>query len=748
MGSANLGAQPAQPGTHSGRVVHPGQTGRGSRLYALAVLAAGAISLAWQPIVALDHDIFYHLSHGRHILAGHGIPHTAYFSFLTPQRTWVDYYWLFQVLVAGLHGLGGFLALIALRVALFTLCMLAVYATVFRRRDGEAPVMPAWGGALVALTAVALVGRFHLIRPHTTSYTLIAIFLCVIEARPRWLVALPVLALAWVNLHGIEFPVMVAITLSYLGAYFLRRLLGASPEPPFDRQPQPALIALSLATLAVIATPAGSRLFRVPFIDTHFASSYIAELAPVRWGELLHLDLAPLSLDAATASALLVILAGLAVLAALAGLRRRAPSERTANLAPWGLAAAGFLLLARSDRFRPEMLLLALPMLRDAWPAGSGPRPHPRFVKLLCAVAAALPLLYMAQNVRRFKHDPWPFSNRGLPAGSAAFLRQETPGGRLLNHPNQGGYWQWALGSQYRILSDMEVPFLFSDADHYRATAAFQDPEMLRALLRENVPDMIASPVEHAAFPALLATVAPRFRPVFFDDRVVLFADRDRHPRLVARWGLAVDDPLALRARDLEAMPAALRAQLAAQLERMLDIAPVMDIPRRALALIRLFEGRLEAAREQAEQAVLAAPWAWQPWSILSTIELRSSHPARAAEAGEQALARLGGAPAAAIERALADAYQALGRPRDAYRALERAVGRFNRAASCRDLAHLGSLALAAGALDEARLLLDMARQECPPEAATLRQQLDRALARLSPLPVSAEPPAPAAPHG
>lgn len=715
--------------------------------YAWSVIGTGLVSLLAQPIVALDHDIFYHLSHGRSILGGHGIPDSSYFSFIAPARAWVDYYWLFQVLVSTLHGVAGFVGLIVLRSVLFTVCMAAIAGIIFSVRVPKAErggasrdpvaVSAAWGGAVVALFAVALVGRFHLVRPHTMSYTLIAVALYIIVARPRWLLGLPLLAALWVNLHGIEFPVLIAITVSYLGAYFLRRLTGGPLPVPFDHGGQRALLALALASLAILATPHGLRLLRVPFIDTHFASTYIAELATVQWRDVLRYDLAPLALDAAAASNLLI---ALMVVAAIAGLWRR-----PFPWAPYGLVIAGAVLLARSDRFRPELVLLALPLLRETLPAqGVWPRPGlglagGRLARLAVLALALLPLLYMGQNIRRFAHQPWPFSPQGLPSGGAAFLLHAAdqadprPPARLFNHPNQGGYWQWALGGRYQIFSDMEVPFLFRDEDQYLATGAFQDPEMLRGLLEQYQPDFLAAPLEHAAFAGIVEAVAPRFEPVFFDDRVVLFADGVRWPALVARWRLDTASPLAITGEGLEAMTSASRRQLGLQLTRMLELAPGMDIPRRALALVQRYEGQTDAARATAEAAVAVAPWAWQPLSILGSIQLQMGAAEEAVRTLESALERPGGQAAADIHRALSQAYRSVGRASDAYRALEQAVGRFNRAAPAGDLAQLGAFAAAAGEVAEARLLFAMARRKTPANALGLRQHLDAALAGLQP---------------
>jgi hypothetical protein len=63
-----------------------------------------AVALARWPIVAVDTDLWYHLSAGRFIAQNHALPNDAFFSFLRPSPHWLDYYWLAQLLFYGIHG--------------------------------------------------------------------------------------------------------------------------------------------------------------------------------------------------------------------------------------------------------------------------------------------------------------------------------------------------------------------------------------------------------------------------------------------------------------------------------------------------------------------------------------------------------------------------------------------------------------------------------------------------------------------
>src|SRR3989338_4257043 len=72
--------------------------------YILFLYAAIAYYFLPWPIVASDTDLWYHLNGGRYIMEHHALPtDSSYISFVTPPRPWVDFYWLFQILVYLLH---------------------------------------------------------------------------------------------------------------------------------------------------------------------------------------------------------------------------------------------------------------------------------------------------------------------------------------------------------------------------------------------------------------------------------------------------------------------------------------------------------------------------------------------------------------------------------------------------------------------------------------------------------------------
>src|SRR5262245_27650422 len=101
-------------------------------LWALAVY--GFVRL---PIFAGDTDVWYHLNGGRYIWTQQAIPRDSFFSFVSPPKPWVNYYWLFQVIVFKLYALWDYYGLIILRASLYALALALIGWLLFRKQEKD-----------------------------------------------------------------------------------------------------------------------------------------------------------------------------------------------------------------------------------------------------------------------------------------------------------------------------------------------------------------------------------------------------------------------------------------------------------------------------------------------------------------------------------------------------------------------------------------------------------------------------------
>ena len=96
--------------------------------------------ITW-PIVGYDTDLWYHLSGGRYFWENSTIARDAFFSYITPSKSWYDYYWLFQVIVYKIFQWTGYYGLVALRCFLYFLTTVFICLFFIRRYDNRTALL-------------------------------------------------------------------------------------------------------------------------------------------------------------------------------------------------------------------------------------------------------------------------------------------------------------------------------------------------------------------------------------------------------------------------------------------------------------------------------------------------------------------------------------------------------------------------------------------------------------------------------
>ncbi len=522
--------------------------------------------------------MWYHLNGGRYFFETGSVARTSFFSFIAPQRLWVNYYWLFQVLVYQLFSWFGYMGLIFFRTLLSCATLLMLFFYLYKDQKDRDVLL--YYTLLFVFYVLLFLPRSLPVRPHLFSYLLIVIFLYVLEfsvsdtnlystGRPslrpgttgrqrgapptrgypgvprgtsrrvtstpasgypegirlktnwyrgRWL--LPPLAALWSNLHGVEYPVMLLV----LGAYFVEFVWEQIKETDTPRDKTyvyPGILVFSAA--AVLCTPHGIRLLAVPFKSIAQVSPFIYELKPLSIYDFISFF------------GILFLLAGFVAIAALKKKRMR-----VSHLI---LFLGGLALLPEAKRFVNEYALLVLPLLRAYIPIIPA-APRAKALKLVAIVLSvvfmAMPFFFMHSF---FSHPPrYPVSARELPEGVSLFLKRVNATGSILNYPNTGGYLEWELYPGCKIFMDMQVPFLFTAEDFETARGAYTDQRVLREVITRYRPVFITTPIEMAGFRALIAD-HPQYRLIFFDDAEVLYVDGSQEPALAEQYEIKSHRP-------------------------------------------------------------------------------------------------------------------------------------------------------------------------------------------------------------
>lgn len=171
---------------------------------------------------------------------------------IDPEPHWINIHWLFQVIVSGLHAVGGF-ELLSILKSLLAATTMFVFAASLRKR-----VPVAWLLLVGLLMLAVMVTRIR-VRPEIFTFLFMMVTLHVVEkvrlgapaAKLFWLVPLMVL---WVNMHGLFILGLGIIWAAVLAAYLDKFL--KSKKPLVSNLPtQQAVVASLAVTAACLLNP-------------------------------------------------------------------------------------------------------------------------------------------------------------------------------------------------------------------------------------------------------------------------------------------------------------------------------------------------------------------------------------------------------------------------------------------------------------------------------------------------------------
>jgi hypothetical protein len=544
-------------------------------LYTFLILAVAMYYLFQNPIMAGDTDLWYHLNGGRYIVDHKSIPQTSFFSFISPPREWVNYYWLFQILVYEVYSFFNYYGLVIFRAFIFLIITLIILHFLFKNQENNRSKL--YFTIIFSLIMLLLLPRYQLVRPHMFTYLLIVLFIYIVEFYPKKIVFLPILAIIWSNIHGIEYPVMLLICLSYIIEFFYNHIKN---KTRFQKGELPFIISIVVSLGAVYVTPHGTKLMWVPFLPTGFASHYIQELKHISAYDLLSFHIVKMSLSFDTIFNLLFVATCFSFVTAIL--------KKNIRISHFLLFAGGVILLTRGNRFTYEFVLLTLPIIKNNPLFLSPAEIHDRAKKivnmLLVAIILIIPLVCLKNF---FPNTPkYPFSQKNLPHGNAMFLKYIDVQGSVLNHPNYGGYLQWVLYPKYKIFMDMEVPFLFTNEDFYIAKNVYSNEVFLRKIITEYDPSFILVSLGNLYFKEAIKPHSD-YKIVFFDDSEVLYANKKHYPDIVKTYELKVIDPFTFKNKTIDTLKKEENiAPVMKELMKMVEIYPDSGIANQYIAVI------------------------------------------------------------------------------------------------------------------------------------------------------------------
>jgi tetratricopeptide (TPR) repeat protein len=657
--------------------------------WCFALLTALVTPLCFLGLPDTDSDVFYHLAGGRWMHEHHRLLDHETFSFTIAGRPWTNYYWAFERLLYGAYRLAGLGGVFALRGLLILATVNLFLLLVHRRTRGALLETVAFG--LLVLPVYLL--RALNVRPHLFSYLFLVIALLLADAFTRRRrgagAALVLLCVLWANLHGVEYPVLLAVLLIHL-ADAARPHLGRHLAETLRDRGVRRWAALTLAcALAFLVNPFGWRLFLTPRIGAD--AEVMAQIAEMAAPSLSSFGQLTPALDLASWFSLrLAALVGVALLPLLV---------RTGQVREAALFVLGLALLLNKSRFAVEFIMLAVPSVAAAVATFGRRHPARRWPRHALVAAAVYVAASAALTVRaKARAGAFaPVSATAFPVGAVRFIEQSGLSGNLHGEPTFAGYVTFALYPRVRVSMDMRAPEPFGAQELWLAWALGDTIPLERVEERWPI-DLVL--FRHTHRLAVRFRSHPGFAPVYADSEWLLLARVRAGAIASGVKPLSTLPFMEALAAGREVPPPPL-TDLRAEAERLVGAWPANDLAQRALLGALLQEGRAEEAHTQAEDLARRYPRG-ATFPFYSGLALRRlGRPAEAADAFQRATVLDPTLVPARV--ALAEALLGAQKPQAAREAMEKVAWLRWPVLSAREYALLGRLRQHAGEWRPAR---------------------------------------------
>lgn len=404
----------------------------------LIVLLGGIFIAAARPVG--DPDFWWHLQTGKQIIETGAIPHADLFSSSMTGKEWITHEWLTETIIYLIYEKLGMIPLIVFFSVLITS---AFYFAFLRSAEFSRPYI---AGFVVFVSAVASAPLWG-IRPQMISMLLTSIFLWLLDnyeknRKVQSLIALPLIMVLWVNLHG-GFIIGIGIIGLYLGGNLLTLLWRIKRNGIPDRESWHPVFYLSgtviLCVIAALINPNTYKILIYPFqtLSDPAMQQLIVEWFSPDFHNLIWLPF------------------GVLVLALIGfGLAGKSSVSITRIL----LAVVATYAAFRSVRHIPLFAIAAAPILADMiapfvkLPAGKEVG-KPRF-HWLNAVLILVVLISAGVAISRLPQEQMKKESETFPTGAVSWLLENQPEGKLFNSYTWGGYLIWKLYPDYPVYID------------------------------------------------------------------------------------------------------------------------------------------------------------------------------------------------------------------------------------------------------------------------------------------------------
>jgi hypothetical protein len=476
------------------------------------VIVVALVFLIIRPIA--DFDCWFHMALGRYVMEHHAIPYTDVFSFTAGGREWISSGWLPSVMLHLLFQAWGPAGPVLMVLGVVGAAYLGIYYWSHRRYST--------GGVMCLLLVASLLASYMRFNPRPDVWTLLmsallSMILVSADERleadasrmPRALWSLPILFLAWANLHA-GFMAGYGIVAIFCAAQLLRwRQSGG-------RARLMLLVPCVVSLVTWVANPYG---FRLPALAQKIKSIPGVRDLIFEWMPIVYLPGYNLPWPTYLGIALFL---GLAVWVV------RTSPQRVPR---WRLVCiAFFVLFGFYQRRQMGPAAFVLPIMLAPHMGGLDLRmASVRMLKPALALAGGIALCVMQYTETLAYGGGMPifgFEARMLPCFATDFLLAHRPPQNMFNTYGFGGYLLYFLGPETKVFMDGRLDIYPASVWEDYLAAEEDRLSLDETVRRYGIQTFVIDIRDSYGEPRHLAprlTERPDWKLIYFDDDVGIY---------------------------------------------------------------------------------------------------------------------------------------------------------------------------------------------------------------------------------
>jgi hypothetical protein len=469
-----------------------------------------------------DPDLWGYLAYGRLFVERGGAVMSDPFAYTSAGLHWVTFEYLAQIVIWEAYHLAGPSGLIVLKCIVGGAATYFLFAGIRATSDDPSVWVP------VFVLATSTISRWFLFRPQLFTFAFFAVFTAVVLrfllGRSRTLWVLPIVMLAWANLHG-GFVAGLGLLFVALSLRIFQNANASCWRCSLFSDTRSLWVALLASLAATFVNPQGVRIWSYVLTEVVHNTNrlYINE-----WRPTLQVG------DPLTAGGFILLTAGLAI----AGWLSHSHVSSVGGLRPWQwvLSCVPLTFMAfQSVRHVPIATIWIAPvislLLSDLKSRLSGAHSFQLVWPVVAGIACIPAMLICYTVVMR----PWPDIDASAgtfgskhPCSAVAFLRQNHLSGNLFTPLWWGSYITWQLYPEVHVSMDGRNISLFPDRmvvenlEFYTASASRVD---LEEPFRHDT-DLLVIPSDGPVLQRVLDDA--RWRNIFSDLDSALFVRADK----------------------------------------------------------------------------------------------------------------------------------------------------------------------------------------------------------------------------